>query len=260
MLVEQEIILRRLVIKAFHITKVEFSDRTYIEDKVLYIRKDILDEILQHEDMEGQELIEKIDLNIINPKGRHKFVNSIMDFSPVATKVLGALGEGITHVLTGVQVMLTGVEECGIQVAEFGSSEGILDEQVVFGRRGTPAEDDIIVHIDVTLKNGQATNRPGPMAAHRVCDIIIQEIRNYLKKINGRYCDEKHEYFDKIRPGKKKVVIVKQVAGQGCMYDTGLFAKEPGGHIGCKSIIDMGNMPVVVSPNEYRDGILRAMN
>ncbi len=29
------------------------------------------------------------------------------------------------------------------------------------------------------------------------------------------------------------------------MYDTGLFAKEPGGHIGCKSIIDMGNMPVV---------------
>ncbi len=39
MLVEQEIILRRLVIKAFHITKVEFSDRTYIEDKVLYIRK-----------------------------------------------------------------------------------------------------------------------------------------------------------------------------------------------------------------------------
>lgn len=64
-----------------------------------------------------------------------------------------------------------------------GSSEGILDEQVVFGRRGTPAEDDIIVHIDVTLKNGQATNRPGPMAAHRVCDIIIQEIRNYLKKL-----------------------------------------------------------------------------
>lgn len=86
MLVEQEIILRRLVIKAFHITKVEFSDRTYIEDKVLYIRKDILDGILQHEDMEGQELIEKIDLNIINPKERHKFVNSIMDFSPVATK------------------------------------------------------------------------------------------------------------------------------------------------------------------------------
>ncbi len=260
MLVEQEIILRRLVIKAFHITKVEFSDRTYIEDKVLYIRKDILDGILQHEDMEGQELIEKIDLNIIKPKERHKFVNSIMDFSPVATKVLGALGEGITHVLTGVQVMLTGAEECGIQVAEFGSSEGILDEQVVFGRRGTPAEDDIIIHIDITLKNGQATNRPGPMAAHRVCDIIIQEIRNYLKKINGRYCDEKHEYFDKIRPSKKKVVIVKQVAGQGCMYDTGLFAKEPGGHIGCKSIIDMGNMPVVVSPNEYRDGILRAMN
>ncbi|EJO5347908.1 proline reductase cluster protein PrdD [Clostridium botulinum] len=257
---EQEIKLRRLVIKAFHINKVEFSDRTYIEDNVLYIRENISEGILQHEDMEGAELIEKIHLNIIKPNERHLFVNSIMDFSPVATKVLGTLGEGITHVLTGVQVMLTGAEKCGIQVAEFGSSEGILDDQVVFGRRGTPKEDDIIIHIDITLKNGEATNRPGPMAAHRVCDIIIQEIRNYLKKINGRYCDEKYEYFDKIRPGKKKVVIVKQVAGQGCMYDTGLFSKEPGGHIGGKSIIDMGNMPVVVSPNEYRDGVLRAMN
>ncbi|WP_251860320.1 proline reductase cluster protein PrdD [Clostridium sp. Marseille-Q2269] len=257
---EQEVILRRLVIKVFNINKVEFSDRTYIDNQVLYIRKHTLADIFNNEDMDGKELIEKIDLNIINPNERHKFVNSIMDFSPIAAKVLGTLGEGITHVLTGVQVMLTGVEQCGIQVAEFGSSEGFLDEKVVFGRRGTPDEDDIIVHIDVTLKNGQATNRPGPMAAHRLCDIIIQEIRNYLKKINGRYCDEKHEYFDKIRPGKKKVIIVKQVAGQGCMYDTGLFAKEPGGHIGCKSIIDMGNMPVVVSPNEYRDGILRSMN
>ncbi len=259
-LLEQEIKLRRLVIKTFHITKVKFAEKTYIEDGVLYIRNNILDNILSHEDMEGANLIEKIDLNIINPNERHKFVNSIMDFFPVATKVLGSLGEGITHVLTGVQVMLTGVEKGGIQVAEFGSSEGILDEQVVFGRRGTPAEEDIIIHIDVTLKDGQATNRPGPMAAHRVSDLIIQEVRNYLKRINGRDCSEKYEYFDKIKPGKRKVVIVKQVAGQGCMYDTGLFPNEPCGLVGGKSIIDMGNVPMVVSPNEFRDGVLRAMN
>ncbi|RDA73598.1 proline reductase cluster protein PrdD, partial [Hafnia paralvei] len=28
----------------------------------------------------------------------------------------------------------------------------------------------------------------------------------------------------------------------------------------CRSIIDMGNMPILLSPNEYRDGALRAMH
>lgn len=62
-----------------------------------------------------------------------------------------------------------------------------------------------------------------------------------------------------VRPGKKKVLIIKQVAGQGAMYDMHLFAKEPSGVEGGRSIIDMGNMPVLVTPNEYRDGILRSM-
>ena len=43
------------------------------------------------------------------------------------------------------------------------------------------------------------------------------------------------------------------------MYDTHLFGLEPSGSLGSRSIIDMGNMPVVVSPNEYRDGIIRSM-
>ena len=54
-------------------------------------------------------------------------------------------------------------------------------------------------------------------------------------------------------------MIIRQVAGQGAMYDMYLFPDEPSGAIGGKSIIDMGNMPVVVTPNEYRDGILRSM-
>ena len=28
---------------------------------------------------------------------------------------------------------------------------------------------------------------------------------------------------------------------------------------GGRSIIDMGNMPVMITPNEYRDGIIRSM-
>ena len=67
------------------------------------------------------------------------------------------------------------------------------------------------------------------------------------------------EYHDKVRPGKKKVVIIRQVAGQGAMYDTWMFPDEPSGVEGGRSIIDMGNMPVMITPNEYRDGIIRSM-
>ena len=42
------------------------------------------------------------------------------------------------------------------------------------------------------------------------------------------------------------------------MYDNMLFTTEPSGIDGI-SIIDMANMPVLLSPNEYRDGALRAM-
>ncbi len=55
------------------------------------------------------------------------------------------------------------------------------------------------------------------------------------------------------------MLIIKQVAGQGAMYDTHFFADEPSGVEGGRSIIDMGNMPIMVTPNEYRDGIIRSM-
>ncbi len=57
----------------------------------------------------------------------------------------------------------------------------------------------------------------------------------------------------------KKVAIVKQVAGQGAMYDNQLLPQEPSGMEGGRSIIDLANVPVILSPNEYRDGALRAM-
>jgi D-proline reductase (dithiol) PrdD len=250
-----EIEVRKLVIKTFHITKMDFSDKIYIENGVLHLKRDI-----EKDYIEEEPLIKDVKINIVYPDAHDIFVNTIMDFSPVAVKVLGRMGEGITHVLTGMAVMLTGVDENGIQVSEFGSSEGVLSEQVIFDKAGTPMKNDLLLHIDVTLTAGGGSSRPGPTAAHRLCDKIVQEIREYLKKMNGRFCNEKHEYFDKIKPGKKKVVIIKQVAGQGAMYDTQLLSKEPGGFIGGRSIIDMGNMPIVLSPNEYRDGALRAMN
>ena len=43
------------------------------------------------------------------------------------------------------------------------------------------------------------------------------------------------------------------------MYDNQLFPNEPSGLNGGRSIIDMANVPMIISPNEYRDGALRAM-
>ena len=67
-------------------------------------------------------------------------------------------------------------------------------------------------------------------------------------------------FQEKYEPGRKDVVIVKQVSGQGAVYDTRMFGKEPMGFAGGKSVIDMSCMPVIVTPNEFRDGVMRAMD
>ena len=251
----EEIQLRRLVIKSYHITKVEFGEENTVSiDGKITINKSILKELI-----ESEPLIENIDIQIIKPGDHDRFTNTIMDIVPISTKVLGKIGEGITHTLTGAYVMLTGVDVDGIQTAEFGSSEGNLAEQLKLNRPGTPGDKDFIISFDVTLASGQGQVRPGPTAAHRACDKFCDEFRAKLKKFNGNKCSERHEFYDKVRPGKKKVVIIKQVAGQGAMYDTQLFSHNPSSMEGGRSIIDMGNVPMIVSPNEYRDGALRCM-
>ncbi|NBI07165.1 proline reductase cluster protein PrdD [Senegalia massiliensis] len=249
-----EKIMRRLVIKSFHIRKLEFGERNSIKDNTLTINKSTLLELEQNED-----LIEEIRIDIIHPDKYDKFVNSIMDIIPISTKVLGEIGEGVTHTLTGVYIMLTGIDTEGKQIAEFGSSEGILNEQMIFNKAGTPSKEDYIIHLDIILKGGIPFERKLPLTAHKVCDNFIQVFREILKVKNGRDADYSHEFHDKVKKGKKKVLIIKQIAGQGAMSDNNILSEEPNGLVGGKSIIDMENIPIILSPNEYRDGALRAM-
>lgn len=251
----KEIDLRRLVIKSYHMTDISFGEENKIgTDGSFKIQKSIIPTLASK-----SSEIESIDISIISPGDHDRYTNTIMDIIPISTKVLGKLGEGITHTLTGVYIMLTGVDTNGKQTHEFGSSEGSLKEQLYLNRRGTPGDEDTIISFDVVLKAGMGQERRGVDAAHYACDQFIQIFRNQLKKFKGDLCTERHEFFDKVRPGKKRVLIVKQVAGQGAMYDTHLFGKEPQGMEGGRSIIDLGNMPVIVTPNEYRDGIIRSM-
>ena len=251
----EEKILRRLVIKPFYINEVKIDSKTIINKNSLCLDSSKIQLIKDQSD-----LISDIKLNIIKPGDYDRDINTIMDIIPISTKVLGKLGEGITHTLTGVYVMLTGVDEDGRQMHEFGSSEGNLKNQIKFGKYGTPSITDYIIHKDVTVKGGLPYERNLPLAAFKACDDFIQEIRNVLKEEDGRNATQISEYFDKIKPNAtQKVVILKQIAGQGAMYDNQLFPDEPSGLDGGKSIIDIANVPMIISPNEYRDGALRAM-
>lgn len=246
--------LRRLVIKSYHMDEIEYGVENRVNvDGIISVSKDVERFLINKEE------IDSVSVKIIRPGEWEIFTNSMMDIIPISTKVLGKIGEGITHTLTGVYVILTGVDVNGIQTAEFGSSEGILKEKLFPGRAGTPSKDDWIISFDITFQPGMGQDRHAVTEAHKVCDRFIQEFRNQMKKFHGDSCTERHEYHDIVRPGKKRVLIVKQVAGQGAMYDMHLFGKEPSGMENGKSIIDMGNMPVLVTPNEYRDGILRSM-
>ncbi|MCC5909145.1 MAG: proline reductase cluster protein PrdD [Clostridiaceae bacterium] len=251
---KEEKIFRRLVIKTYHIENVCVADKTSIEGNSLIISLDKIDKIISN-----TAYIKDLKFEIIQPRQHDRWTNSIMDIIPISTKVLGKLGEGTTHTLTGVCVLLTGVDEIGNQVAEFGSSEGNLKEQLHLNRAGTPSDKDYIISCNVTLREGEGTNRKAILEVHKVCDVFIQEIRDQLKKIDSKSYTEKHVFYDKSRLNKKKVAIVKQVAGQGAMYDNQILPNEPSGYSGGRSIIDLGNAPVILTPNEYRDGALRAM-
>lgn len=247
--------IRKLTINAFHIREVVFGAKTRVQGGVLTLNSDLKKMVEGTQD----EWINKARLNVITPSERNIPINSIMDIQPIASKVLGVLGEGLTHVLTGVVVMINGVDVNGRQASSFGCSDGILAEQVVCNRRGTPSDSDLILQLDVEFKENQGLIRSGVNAAYHLCDRVVQDVRDALKRLTAKDADEKHVYYDIVRRGKPRVLIVKQVAGQGGGYDTRMFGREPAGFEGGRSIVDMGNVPMIVTPNEYRDGALMCL-
>lgn len=253
----QEIDLRRLVIKAFHMNEVEMGDNNTVkENGTLTISQDYINELAA----KHSKIIEKVDINIIQPGEHDRYTNTIMDIIPISTKVLGKCGEGITHTITGVYVMPTGVDVDGEQAHEFGSSEGNLKDMLYLNRAGTPADDDIIISVDLTFKKGMCQERHAIIEAYHMIDEWLQVYREQMKKFNGNHATEKHEYHDVIRPGQKKVLIIKEMIAHGAMLDTWIFPDEPSGVAGGKSLIDYGSMPVMLTPNEFRDGAIKSMN
>ncbi len=247
-------VLRTLKICEFSINRIELSTETAIRGNALYLDQELAKSVLFH-----TPLVKKITIDVITPDKRDVMTNTIMDLLPIATKVQGDLGEGVTYSLSGVVVALTGVDEEGKQVAEFGSSHGRLDRKIRFGMPGTPGQQDIILRIDVVIERGSGMERRGPLAAHQACDQIIAAVRQELKRLPLEQAARETVYQDERKPGTMRILVVKQVGGQGAMHEKLLLPQEPGGVQGGRSIIDLGNVPVLLSANEIKDGAIRSM-
>ena len=253
--VEEEKVVGTLTRKHIKITEVKRGPETKIEGTTLYIREGIEADVIA-----DQELVKDFHLEIITPDKYHTYSETIMDVQPVATKEGDAiLGEGATRVLDGVVMMLTGTDEGGVQIGEFGSSEGYLDENIMWGRPGCPDKGEIFIKGNIVVQEKTNMERRGPMAAHTAFDIITQEIREVMKELDDSFIVEDEELKSIRRPGKKKVVIVKEIMGQGAMHDNFILPVEPVGILGARANVDLGNVPVCVSPLEVLDGCIHAL-
>ncbi len=253
--VEEEKVIRSLTRKHFNITEVKRGPETKIDGTVLYIREGI-----EAEAVESEVLVNSLKIDIITPEQYHTYSETIMDVQPIATKEGDAeIGSGVTRVLDGVVMVVTGTDANGVQIGEFGSSEGYLDENIMWGRPGCPEKGEIFIKTEVIIKEGTNMERPGPLAAHKATDVITQEIREALKKLDESLVVDTEEFTQVRRPGKKKVVIVKEIMGQGAMHDNLILPVEPVGILGGKPNVDLGNVPVMTSPLEVLDGCIHAL-
>lgn len=246
-------VIRTLKKQHIKITDAEIGSITSIKDGKITIDGSIVEKAILED-----PLCKSMTLDIIHPNERHQYTETIMDVCPIATKVEGELGSGVTKVADGVVFMLTGVDEDGVQVHEFGSSEGYLDEKMYFGHPGCADENDIIIRCHVVIQRLSGMTRPGPFAAHKCQDYVIQAVRNELKKYEGEVV-RVEECEDVRRPGNPRVVLVKEIMGQGAMHDNVICPTEPCGILGGQKNVDCGNVPIILTPNQVRDGSIHAL-
>ncbi|KAE8126852.1 D-proline reductase (dithiol) proprotein PrdA [Bifidobacterium tibiigranuli] len=250
----EERVMRTLVKKDYPVSSVVIGQTTSYADGVLSIDGALIEAAEQ-----ADPLVKKVTMDVIAPEDRHVYSNTIMDVIPIAAKAEGSLGEGITNVLSGAVFVLTGMDEAGVQIHEFGSCEGFLDEKIRYGRPGCPDESDIMIRVDVQIEQGTGMERRGPFAAHSACDAIVHAIREQIKDLSAQTPVAQETFKDVRRKDRPRVVLVKEIMGQGAMHDNLLVPTEPCGVQGGEKNVDMGNVPVVLSPNEVLDGGIHAL-
>lgn len=250
----EDIVKHELTNMTYRINKVELGAETKIEGDVLTIR-----ETAAQEAADAFDLVKSLTIDVLYPGQLDVYSNTIMDMIPIATKVEGDLGKGSTYEIVGAVAMLTGIDEAGKQISDANSSDGILKDHVFWDRPGAFGQDEVLIRFDVVIKEGTAKERPGPYAAHQAMDVVLQEIRDVLKKIPKEAAEETRVYKDLERKGRPRILIIKEIMGQGAMHDNVILPTEPAGVQGGRPNVDLGNLPVMLTPNEVRDGGIHAL-
>mgnify|MGYP000919867687 FL=1 len=239
--------------KYITISKAEFGSDTSIEGDRLILRTDVIKSLVA-----AEPHIRECNINFIHPTdNKHFFINSNLDFMPIACKEEGVLGTGVTRQLEGISVMLNGVEYgSGFQPANIGSSEGMLDEHVCFDCAGTPKSIDIIMHFDFLFEEGEGRTAEGIHAAHEMADHVLDEIRTAMKASD---IARSEDFIMTERPSKMRIGLVKICSGLGNMYDTMVFPNQPAGVIGAYMTRDKDNPPIFITPCEVLDGAIHSL-
>jgi D-proline reductase (dithiol) PrdA len=198
-------------------------------------------------------------VDVIAPDAREVACDSILDVMPLAAKAEGVLGAGVTRVAAGVVLVLTARDEAGVQAGEFGDSHGILAERLDAAALGTPDAGDWIIRVSVTLEAGSTKERPGPLAAHRAADRVADRIRVALRAVADDQVEAGAALAEPRRPRGLRVLYAKLVMGQGAMHEKVLLPREPAGVEGGRSVIDLGQGPVLLRANEARDGAIHSL-
>lgn len=245
----------KMIHKSIQIETVEWGKETFIQNHKLILGSDMEERIRK-----SFHRIKSLKIKIILPDEHHIFINSNLDFMPIAIKREGNLGVGETFLLKGLTVMLTGVEEkSGYQPANIGSSQGYLDNCVKFDQAGTPNSKDIILHVDVLFKEGEGRTAEGLEEAHLITDLLIDEIRRAMLKMQKENYEEIDSMVWYRRRDCPKIVLVKIVSGLGNMYDTAIFPQRPGGIIGARLMREERNEPVLISGLACLDGAIHSL-
>ncbi len=253
--------LRSLVKRHYRISRVRFAGETRIEGDTLYLASGLSSEALACSD---PRIILDVGIRIVGPAEYGTYTDTILDVQPLAVKSRDSrLGEGITRSLSGVVLVLCGKDESGEQVSEAGSSQGVLSRTVRFDRPGSIDSGEIVIKVDCLLKSGERMKRPGPLACHKAADYLGEQVRAALLALSEEElaagCAGEEEFCHVRRPGRPKVLLVKEVMGQGAMHEKLLLPLQPCGITGSRSNIDMGNVPLMLSPLEAIDGGVHAL-
>lgn len=239
----------------YDIHECRFGDKTSVRDGVLTLREGI-----EKEYIEKEPRVKDLHIQFVTPEDdRHFFINSNLDFMPIAAKTDEArvVGKGTTMQLDGVKVMINGVEDkSGFQPANIGSSEGILTEHVKFDEAGTPKSSDVLLHFDFLFEEGEGRTAEGICAAHEITDSILMEIRDCMHDLTAHHSEH---FVLEAHPTKMRIALVKICSGLGNMYDTTVFPDEPAGYIGSWLTRDKDNDPIFMTATQVLDGAIHSL-